>query len=72
MRSFEFSMALSAEKTRSIYQGQARYIVVETDDGLSLQLPAINFREYVGRNGIHGRFQVEIDADNRIQSLRRR
>lgn len=71
MRSFEFNMALSAQKTRRIYQGQARFIIVETDDGVKLQLPAINFRDYVDGDGIHGRFRVEIDAANRILSLLR-
>lgn len=70
-RSFEFGMALSAEKTRGIYRGRARYLLVETDDGLKLQLPAANFREFVEADGIHGRFRVRIDADNKILSLQR-
>jgi len=71
MRNFEFTMALSAQKTQSIYQGQARYIVVESDQGLKLQLPAVNFRSYVTAQGIHGRFKVEIDPDNKIRALRK-
>ena len=68
-RTFEFSINLSAEKTQHIYQGQARYILVYTDDGLRLQLPAINFRQYVASNGIQGRFKVEIDDHNKIIQL---
>jgi hypothetical protein len=71
MRQFEFAMAVSADITRSIYQGQARYILVESDNGLKLQLPAANFREFVTDNGIQGRFHVSIDSDNRILELRR-
>lgn len=71
MREFEFNMALSAQKTQRIYQGEARYILVESDQGLTLQLPAANFRDYVGANGIHGRFRVSIDAGNRILALRK-
>ena len=71
MRRFEFNMALSAEKTRRIYQGRASSILVYCDDGLKLQLPAANFREYVGSDGIQGRFSVAIDAGNRILSLRK-
>jgi len=69
MRSFEFKMALSAQKTEAIYRGRARYILVESDDGLKLQLPAANFRDYVTVDGIHGRFRVKIDANNKIVSL---
>ena len=64
-------MAISAEKTRSMYQGHARYILVESENGLKLQLPAANFREFVTVDGIQGRFHVSIDSDNRILELRR-
>lgn len=69
MRSFEFNMALSAQKTESLYQGQARYLLVESDAGLKLQLPATNFRGYIGADGINGRFRVSIDDQNRIIEL---
>lgn len=71
MRQFEFELALSAEKIHAIYQGQARYILVKSDEGLKLQLPAANFRGFVTEEGIHGRFIVSIDANNKIESLRR-
>lgn len=71
MREFIFSIALSAQKTHSIYEGQARYILVEADDGLKLQLPAVNFRRWVGDDGIHGRFRVSIDAANKIVELQK-
>jgi hypothetical protein len=44
MTKFEFDLALSAQQTRSIYEGQARFILVESEQGQKLQLPAINFR----------------------------
>jgi len=64
-------MALPTPKIHSIYEGWARYILVESDQGLKLQLPAANFREHVTRNGIHGRFRVEVDANNKILALRK-
>lgn len=71
MRSFEFDIALSALKTESLYQGRARYLLVESEQGLKLQLPAINFREYVTDRGINGRFRVSIDAHNKILALQK-
>ncbi|MDH5353569.1 MAG: DUF2835 domain-containing protein [Gammaproteobacteria bacterium] len=68
-RTYEFTMQLSAEKTRIIYQGQARFLLVTTDHGIKLQLPAQNFRSYVTNEGINGRFSVEIDEDNKILQL---
>jgi len=71
MPEFEFNMALSAQEIRSIYEGQARYILVDSDTGLKLQLPAVNFRNFVTTDGIHGRFSVTIDANNKIRELRK-
>jgi len=71
MRSFEFEMTLSAQKTQAIYEGQARYILVETERGLKLQLPAANFYRYVKADGIQGRFSVKIDAENKLIELRK-
>ena len=69
-RRFEFSINLSTEKIQRIYQGQARYILVYTDEGTSLQLPANNFRQYVTDHGIRGRFKVEVDDNNKIIQLK--
>ncbi len=71
MPNFVFNMALSARQTRSIYEGQARFILVESEQGLKLQLPAANFRAYVNADGITGRFSVEIDVNNKILALRK-
>ena len=68
-RNYEFTMQLSAEKTSRIYQGEARYLLVYTDDGVKLQLPALNFRSYVTNEGIIGRFCVEINDENKIVDL---
>jgi hypothetical protein len=71
MRRFKFEMSLSAQKTQAIYEGQARYILVETERGLKLQLPAANFYRYVTADGIQGRFSVKIDAENKLIELRK-
>lgn len=69
MAKFEFTMSLSAQQIHSVYQGRARYILVESDEGLKLQLPAANFRNFITADGIHGRFQITIDASNKIRVL---
>ena len=56
-------------KTESIYQGQIKYIIVETDQGLKLQLPAHNFRPFVNSNGIQGRFRLITDEQNKLQKI---
>ena len=71
MPKFEFDMGLSGQQTESIYEGQARFILVESIQGLKLQLPAAKFRAYVSADGITGRFSGEIDGNNRILALRK-
>ncbi len=69
MPQFEFAISLSSEEVRTIYEGQTRFVLVKTNEGLKLQLPAINFRQYVTKDGIHGRFRLSTDANNRLQRL---
>jgi len=71
MRRFQFRLALSAQTTESIYRGNARYLLVESEQGLKLQLPTLNFRAYVTDRGINGCFRVCIDDSNRIVELSR-
>jgi hypothetical protein len=68
-RQYQFNLILSVEKTESIYAGLARFILATDDTGLKLRLPAENFRQYVTQNGIRGRFQVDLDDDNKIKRL---
>lgn len=69
MRIYEFEIALSAQRTEALYEGEVRYLIVESLQGLKLQLPIGNFRRYVSDAGINGHFRVEIDADNKIIAL---
>jgi len=69
MPKFEFNMALPAHETRAIYEGRARYIMVESTQGVKLQLPAANFRRHVTAEGIKGHFSVETDVNNKILAL---
>ncbi|MCP4486678.1 MAG: DUF2835 domain-containing protein [Gammaproteobacteria bacterium] len=69
-REFEFNLAISAEKLQRVYRGNAKYLLVYTDEGLKLQLPALNFRPFVTVQGIHGRYRVRIDGNNKILDLK--
>lgn len=71
MQRFEFTLALDAEQTRHIYAGRAQAIQVEDRHGLTLRLPAANFRAFVGADGIRGDFVVVVDDARRIVELRR-
>ncbi len=61
-----FRMSLSSEEYLRYYQGQAHAVMVRAEDGRRVQLPANCFRPFVTRDGLQGRFEVELDANNRL------
>lgn len=67
----QFSISLSAEKILRYYQGSARNILVQASDGRRVRLPAVNLRPYVDASGIHGHFELELDANNKFLSVTR-
>ena len=51
------------------YHGRAQAVIVLAEDGRRVQLPARNFRNFITKNGIHGRFEVELDDNNRLTGM---
>lgn len=70
-RCYRFRIALSYQQYLHYYQGHVQAIVVRSDEGLRLQLPAARLRPFVTAMGIHGRFELELDALNQTQRLER-
>ena len=66
-----FRISLTAERFLRYYQGHARAVLVRAEDGSRIQLPASRLRPFVASDGIHGRFELEIDEDNRFVGIRR-
>ncbi|MFA6686896.1 MAG: DUF2835 domain-containing protein [Desulfuromonas sp.] len=66
-----FHLHISADEFLRYYQGQASRVRVTADDGRRLRLPAVRFRPFLERTGVHGRFRLEFDANNKFISLTR-
>ncbi|MDY0291573.1 MAG: DUF2835 domain-containing protein [Desulfuromonadaceae bacterium] len=66
-----FHLHISADEFLRYYQGQASSVSVTADDGRRLRLPAVRFRPFLERTGVHGRFRLEFDANNKFISLTR-
>lgn len=66
-----FSIHLSSEEFLLHYQGLAKALIVYAEDGRRVQLPAQNFRRHITRDGLHGRFEVELDDNNKLLSITR-
>jgi hypothetical protein len=66
-----FSMNLSASEFLHYYRGHASAVSVLADDGRRVQVPASAFRRFVGPEGVIGRFELLLGADNRLLRLER-
>lgn len=71
MRSFTFTLNISYNLFLQHYSGSASSVVVLTDTGLKLQLPAIRLRNFLTHAGITGKFRVMVNSDNRLEIIER-
>ena len=66
-----FRLHVSAEEYLRYYQGKAHSVLVVGEDGRRVKLPALKFRPFLDRTGIHGRFRLEFDRNFKFVSLSR-
>ena len=71
MNRHRFQMNLSAEEFLLYYRGTAKAVIVQAEDGRTIQLPASSLRPFVTASGITGRFELTLDASNKLIDLRR-
>lgn len=53
----------------SHYSGAASTVLVVTEQGLKLQLPASRFRSFLTQLGVKGCFRLTTDQNNRFLNL---
>jgi len=69
MQIMRFSLSISAEKYQLYYQGTARFVRVQTEDGRSLKFPASELTKFVTHDGIQGRFEIKFNNQHKLVSL---
>ncbi|MFO7857884.1 MAG: DUF2835 family protein [Ectothiorhodospiraceae bacterium] len=67
----DFRVAISRDEMLSYYAGFGTRVVVRSDQGALIQLPASRFRAFVNHDGVHGRFRLYYDSEGRFQALHR-
>jgi len=70
-KQFYFSLQISQQQYLQYYQGTANAVQVVTETGQKVQFPAIRLRPFLTHTGIHGRFHLTIDNNNRFIDLQR-
>jgi Protein of unknown function (DUF2835) len=71
MRQARFTLHISADEILRYYRGQAGMVSVVADDGRRLRFPAVSLRRFVTDGGIHGRFVIRFDENNRLLGVER-
>ncbi|HEY9050689.1 MAG TPA: DUF2835 domain-containing protein [Gammaproteobacteria bacterium] len=66
MQRMFFNLHITPEQYQRYYQGNAKAVIVKTEDGRNLQFPASNLQKFVTREGVHGRFEIRFDDNNKI------
>jgi len=66
-----FRINLAAETFLRYYQGTAKAVIVSAEDGRRVQLPAVKLRPFLLTDGIQGRFEITLDDQNKLLSIRR-
>ena len=69
MQKYTFYLNISYQDFLHHYTGIASNVILYTDQGLSLQLPAVKFRPFLNHLGVRGRFCLVTDKNNRLVRL---
>ncbi|MGL5287709.1 Protein of unknown function [Aeromonas sp. RU39B] len=69
MKQYTFELYIPADEVLRYYQGQARKVVVRSEQGLVIELPAERIRPFITSSGVRGRFVLKTQDDHRFLSL---
>lgn len=71
MQRIRFSIHIPTSELLRYYQGHASQVLVIAEDGRRIRFPIHHLRPFVEADGISGRFEMQLDRDNRCQTLSR-
>ena len=71
MNRYVFQLHISSEAYLDYYRGAARSVIARCLSGQTVQFPASLLQGFVTMDGIHGRFVLTCDENNKCISLQR-
>ena len=72
MHRYEFQLRITAEQYLGYYRGTVRQVLVECNDGTTVQFPAALLQRFVTQDGIRGNFVLTCDEQFKNSRLERR
>ena len=70
-KTFQFTLSIPAVEYLSYYKGSARWVQVISSDGRRVRFPASALRPFVDEDGVEGRFEMMVDENHKLVTLRR-
>jgi hypothetical protein len=71
MRRYVVDVNLTAEQMQAFYAGVVGQVLAQDRYGVKVRFPAVCLREFVTHIGVHGRFALTVDAQNRLVGVER-
>lgn len=71
MNAVRFRLNISPQEALKYYRGQATTVIVQAENGQTIQFPALHIRPFIGADGVKGRFKIEFDQNHKFKSIQR-
>jgi hypothetical protein len=71
MREYRFSLDMPYSELIPFYEGHIRDLIVTTWGGTRVRIAFHHFRPHIGHDGLHGRFAIILDENNRLLQIGR-
>ena len=69
MRQYKFRLVLDVDQCLAFYQGLYTDVVVQAENGQTVQLPLKHFRPYISHAGVNARFVLTLTDQAKFHSL---
>jgi len=69
MKLFYFRVRISYQAFEQLYKTPNTVVKVRDEAGQMIQLPAMRFLPFFSQLGVRGRFQLQLDGNNKFQKL---
>ncbi|MDH5424259.1 MAG: DUF2835 domain-containing protein [Gammaproteobacteria bacterium] len=64
-----FTISITPEAYLQYYRGAAKAVIVKAEDGRRIRFPAQALQSHIKPEGIHGRFRLLFDKNNKLIKL---
>jgi hypothetical protein len=71
VKQYHFTIALTAEEFKLAYSGSVKNVIVQTIEGARVQIPVMRLQPFLLPGGVHGKFRLIIDQNNKFVRLER-